>query len=383
MSKRITLAILSTTLVAALVAATLAYAVARKTVTVSLDGKQHPVTITAFGSTVADVLKTDGVIVGPHDAVAPSLDSPVDEGTRIAVSYGRPLRLTVDGEKTTYWTTATSVDEALDQVGQRFVAGAELSASRSSQIGRQGLSLVVNTPKAVVLKVGAHRANEHTTTALTVGEALVDRGVELGRFDRVQPRLGAPIDDGTRIVVTRVEKRRETVREVGTLRTVDRADSSMYAGKTRVAQHGRPGADRVTYMIVRVNGEQVSKRVVKRVTLRTPVTRIEYHGTKEYVPPAPEPEPAPAPAANYVSGSSVWDAIAQCESGGNWAANTGNGYYGGLQFSASTWTGYGGGAYAPTANLATRDQQIAIAEKVQASQGWGAWPVCSVQAGVG
>ncbi|HEU0128419.1 MAG TPA: ubiquitin-like domain-containing protein, partial [Pseudonocardiaceae bacterium] len=281
---------------AALVAATLAYAVARKTVTVSLDGQQHPVTITAFGSTVADVLKADGVVVGPHDAVAPSLDSPVDEGTRIAVSYGRPLRLTVDGEKTTYWTTATSVDEALDQIGQRFVAGAELSASRSSEIGRQGLSLVVNTPKAVVLKVGAHRANEHTTTALTVGEALVDRGVELGRFDRVQPKLDAPIDDGTRIVVTRVEKRRETVREVGTLRTVDRADSSMYAGKTRVAQHGRPGADRVTYLIVRVNGEQVSKRVVKRVTVRTPVTRIEYHGTKEYVPPAPEPEPAPAPA---------------------------------------------------------------------------------------
>ncbi len=85
---------------------------------------------------------------------------------------------------------------------------------------------------------------------------------------------------------------------------------------------------------------------------------------------------------NYEPGSSVWDTIAQCESGGNWAINTGNGYYGGLQFSAGTWTGYGGGAYAPTANLASREQQIAIAEKVQAAQGWGAWPSCAAQAGL-
>ncbi|MFF9625818.1 transglycosylase family protein [Streptomyces griseosporeus] len=77
----------------------------------------------------------------------------------------------------------------------------------------------------------------------------------------------------------------------------------------------------------------------------------------------------------------VWDRIAQCESGGNWHINTGNGYYGGLQFSASTWRAYGGTAYAPTADQATRDQQIAVATKVQRAQGWGAWPVCSGRAG--
>ncbi|MFI5686451.1 transglycosylase family protein [Streptomyces sp. NPDC051636] len=77
----------------------------------------------------------------------------------------------------------------------------------------------------------------------------------------------------------------------------------------------------------------------------------------------------------------VWDRIAQCESGGNWHINTGNGYYGGLQFSASTWRAYGGTAYAPTADQATRAQQIAVATKVQRAQGWGAWPVCSARAG--
>ncbi|MET8582155.1 transglycosylase family protein [Streptomyces collinus] len=77
----------------------------------------------------------------------------------------------------------------------------------------------------------------------------------------------------------------------------------------------------------------------------------------------------------------VWDRIAQCESGGNWHINTGNGYYGGLQFSAGTWRAYGGSAYAPTADQASRGAQIAVATKVQQAQGWGAWPVCSGRAG--
>ena len=87
---------------------------------------------------------------------------------------------------------------------------------------------------------------------------------------------------------------------------------------------------------------------------------------------------APLMAAGSASAAtaSEWDAVAQCESGGNWSINTGNGYYGGLQFSASTWAAYGGTQYASQANQATKAQQIEIAEKVLASQGKGAWPVC-------
>ncbi|MFV0135582.1 transglycosylase family protein [Streptomyces sp. HMX87] len=87
---------------------------------------------------------------------------------------------------------------------------------------------------------------------------------------------------------------------------------------------------------------------------------------------------APLMAAGNASAATAaeWDAVAQCESGGNWSINTGNGYYGGLQFSASTWAGYGGTQYAATADQATKAQQIEIAEKVLAGQGKGAWPVC-------
>ncbi|MGN6753721.1 MAG: transglycosylase family protein [Intrasporangium sp.] len=80
--------------------------------------------------------------------------------------------------------------------------------------------------------------------------------------------------------------------------------------------------------------------------------------------------------------SSVWDRVAACESGGNWQINTGNGFYGGLQFTTSTWKAYGGGAYAARADLASKAQQIAVAQRTLASQGPGAWPVCSVRAGL-
>jgi LysM repeat protein len=89
---------------------------------------------------------------------------------------------------------------------------------------------------------------------------------------------------------------------------------------------------------------------------------------------------APLMAAGSASAatSSEWDTVAQCESGGNWSINTGNGYYGGLQFSASTWAAYGGTSYASTANQASKSEQISVAEKVLAAQGKGAWPTCGV-----
>jgi hypothetical protein len=80
-----------------------------------------------------------------------------------------------------------------------------------------------------------------------------------------------------------------------------------------------------------------------------------------------------------VSDAPTWDAVAACEAGGNWAINTGNGFYGGVQFKQSTWEGNGGLRYAPRADLATREEQITIAEVTRARQGWGAWPVCGAR----
>jgi hypothetical protein len=89
-----------------------------------------------------------------------------------------------------------------------------------------------------------------------------------------------------------------------------------------------------------------------------------------------------APALASPMRQDPWDSVAQCESGGNWSTNTGNGYSGGLQFAPSTWRSFGGGAYATTASQASRAQQIAVAQKVLHAQGWSAWPTCSRKAGL-
>ena len=96
-------------------------------------------------------------------------------------------------------------------------------------------------------------------------------------------------------------------------------------------------------------------------------------GTAQAAPAAATSISSPAPAS---AGGVNWSAIAACESGGDWATSTGNGFYGGLQFTEQTWLGYGGGQYASSANLATPTQQIAVAQRVLAGQGIGAWPVC-------
>lgn len=101
--------------------------------------------------------------------------------------------------------------------------------------------------------------------------------------------------------------------------------------------------------------------------------------------PAPQPAPRQAPAsapAPAVSGGGVWDRLAQCESGGNWSVNSGNGFYGGLQFMHSTWVSVGGRQYAEYPHQATREQQIAAGERLVAGAGWGQWPACSRKLGL-
>jgi hypothetical protein len=95
----------------------------------------------------------------------------------------------------------------------------------------------------------------------------------------------------------------------------------------------------------------------------------------------PRPTPPPQRVVTY-PGDTVWDRLAQCEASGNWAANTGNGYYGGLQFSHSTWLGYGGGTYADYPHQATREEQIATAEKLRAARGYQPWPACRIKLGL-
>jgi resuscitation-promoting factor RpfB len=353
--------VLAAAVVASTVATGVGYAALTNEVTLSLDGKAT--TVRSMGDTVGDVLEGEGIEVGEHDVVAPALDAPIGDGTRIAVKFGRPLDISVDGESTRYWVTATDVDSALGQIGVRF-GNAELSASRGADIGRGGMDLDVITAKRLTLVNGAKKPVTQSVTALTVSQALGEFGVQIDADDKVKPGLGKTLEPGDKITVTRVKVvtkrvKRETVEH----RTIEQTDSSMFEDESTTVQDGKDGLRNAVYRLTYENGKLVSTKVVRSKTLVEQVPAIVKVGTKD------------RPTANFAGGNTVWDALAQCESGGNWAINTGNGYYGGLQFSLGTWQAYGGTGL-PSDH--SRETQIAIATKLRdASGGYGAWPHCS------
>ena len=119
----------------------------------------------------------------------------ITDGSEIAVQFGRPLELSVDGESQTYWVNSTNVASALGEIGRRF-EGADLSTSRSSSIGRTGLTLQVVTPKVVRIKLGAKDLRKHKVTALTVADVLESMGFEVDRHDKVTPSLTTEIAAG-------------------------------------------------------------------------------------------------------------------------------------------------------------------------------------------
>jgi uncharacterized protein YabE (DUF348 family) len=353
--------------VALAVAATgVGYAAMSKNVTLSIDGKTEK--IRTFGDNVGDVLRSEGISLSDHDVVAPGATSSVGDGATIAVKYGRPLDVKLDGSTNRYWTTATNVASALDQLGLRF-ANAKLSANRGATIDRSGMDLAVVTPKTLRVKLGDERTKKTTVTALTVRDALEELGEPADANDVVKPGLDAAIQDGDKLVLTKVRVVERRVTEAVDFDTVKKQDAGMYSDQSRTVRAGRDGSRKVLYRVTFENGEVVKRNALRVNVLRAPVDAIVRVGTKE--------RPAPT-TSNYASGTSVWDRIAACESGGNWAANTGNGYYGGLQFNLSTWQSYGGSGR-PDQN--SREAQIAVAERVRdAEGGYGAWPVCGQRA---
>jgi resuscitation-promoting factor RpfB len=326
-----------------------------------------------MGGTVGDVLAAEGIEVTDKDLVAPGLDEAVEDGTRISVQFGRTLSLNVDGDERTYWVNSTTVASALGEIGRRF-EGADLSTSRSAPLGRTGMTLDVVTPKVVKVKVGDAKPKRKELTALTVADVLDTMDVEVSKRDKVTPALDKEISDGDQVVVTDIRVVTRKVKgESIDYDTITRQDGSMLQGKEETVRAGRAGARDVTYELRFRNDELVARKVLSSDVTRAPVDAIVKVGTKE---PVQETTSAP----NFASGSTVWDSLAQCESGGNWAINTGNGYYGGLQFNLGTWQSYGGSGLPSNAS---RETQIAIATKVRdASGGYGAWPACAASLGL-
>ncbi|TCC16569.1 resuscitation-promoting factor [Kribbella speibonae] len=353
-----------------------AYAAKSKTVTLSVDGQVRKVH--TFGSTVADALKAEKVQVGEHDVVAPGADSKLKDGQEIAVQYGRQLTVNADGTKKAYWTTADSVHEALADLGLRY-DGAQLSTSRSAPLGRQGLELTITTPKTVQI---VHLGKTVTIKSLagTVGEALTAAKVRWDSDDRITPAAATPLKLGVNTIgFVSVLQKTVTKTEAVAHGTDETKSATLEVGTKKTTTKGTDGSKAVTYLYTYLDGKLSATKVVGSKVVAKAVDEQVVVGTKpKPAEPTTETTETDTPSSSNVG---AWDRIAECESGGNWSINSGNGYYGGLQFDHGTWAAYGGTAYAYNANGASKAQQIAIAEKVKADRGgYGAWPVCGKRA---
>ncbi|WP_293311339.1 resuscitation-promoting factor [Mycolicibacterium sp.] len=332
----------------------------RKTVTLDIDG--NPVSVITMKSRVGDIVAENGLTLSERDEVRPAAGQNVRDAETIVVRRSRPLEISLDGQAPKQvWTTAATVDEALAQLSMTDTAPA--AASRGSRLPLAGMALPVVSAKTVQINDGG-AVSTVRLAAPDVGALLAAAGAPLQQRDGVVPAASAPVVDGMQILVTRmrIEKVTERVPLAPAARKIE--DPTLNISRQVVEDPGEPGVADMTFAVAMVNGA-VTGRLPVASTVVTPardsVVRV---GAK----PGTEVPP--------VTNGARWDSIASCESGNNWSINTGNGYYGGVQFDQSTWERNGGLRYASRADLATREEQIAIAEVTRARQGWGAWPVC-------
>lgn len=339
--------------------------VAHKTVTLTVDGA--PMTVSTMKTRVIDVVEENGFDVGERDDLFPAADQDVHESDNIVLRRSRPLEVSLDGQTTRQvWTTAATVQDALKQLSMTDTA--PVAADRATRVPLAGMSLPVVSARNVTINDGGVVRQVHLAAANVAG-LLATAGVPLEQRDVVVPAAATPVTEGMEIDVTRIRLQQVTAESPlpPTMNTVP--DPALNMSRKVVDDPGQPGTQNVTFAVATVNGVETGRLPVSNQVLTPARDGVLRVGAK----PGTEVPP--------VAQGAAWDALSHCEAGGNWAINTGNGFYGGVQFDQNTWERNGGLRYASRADLATREEQIAIAEVTRARQGWGAWPVCSGRIG--
>jgi uncharacterized protein YabE (DUF348 family) len=295
------------------------------------------------------------------------VDAHVQDGSVINVNLAKAVKVSLDGAERTISTTSPTVAGLVTELG--VASASQVSVPKDAQLAVSGSFVSITTPKTVSV-VADGKATATTTTAATVAKVLEDAGVSLGASDRVSQPGNAPVVNDMVIKISRVDvsKTAKTTEPVA-FETLTTESSDMFKGEKTVTQAGVAGTTSKSFKLVLVDGREASRTLVSETVSTQPVTEKVTVGTKE----KPQPAANTGASAPAMMNQGMWDKIAQCESGGNWSINSGNGYYGGLQFDVGTWLSSGGGAYAPNAAAATKAQQIAVANRVYAQRGLQPW----------
>lgn len=254
---------------------TMVQALDRDTVTFSVDGVSQQAKVKP--GTVKQALAQQGITVGPHDDVQPSLDSEIHGGQVITVNYGRRVVVTIDGKKVVRWTTAKNVAEVLAQLNQSDPDNL-VSVSRSLDISRAGLSFSMQTAKDVTVTIGGK--TQKITAVGTVADALKAAKVEVDSSDAVNPGLGTPLSDGMKITLTMVDQKSQKRRVAVPFSTKKVEDSSLPKGEIKVITKGVNGINEETWTVVFEDGKKVSEKKVSSKVVNAPVTQVVKVGTK-------------------------------------------------------------------------------------------------------
>jgi uncharacterized protein YabE (DUF348 family) len=341
---------------------TAAYGVMSTSVTLTVEGRSD--TIRTFGGTVEDVLQARDLEVSPEDRLNLDADHELRDGDEIDLAYAKPVTLSLDGKISKHTVFDTTVGDAIDEIGVDLPEGSYVSRDEDAALSREANSLVISTNKNLVVAADGEK-KKITTAEPTVSGALEAAGVTLDDDDEVEPGISAYLEPDQTIKVTRIKTVTKTETVPVDFDTKVERDGDKPRGVVEVVKEGQAGQTEREVKLVLADGEVRDRTVLSSEVVKAPVAQVELHGTK-----APEPEPAATGGDPSAAGDSVWDKIAQCESGGNWSINTGNGYYGGLQFSYATWQSVGGPGYP---HEQSRETQIKYAKILQARSGWGQW----------
>ncbi len=378
--------------ISALVGGTGAFVALNKPVNVTVDGEAEQVR--SFGSTVDDVLAAQDITLEERDQVQPSRSTQVERDMNIVVNKAKDLDLTVDGKPMDEWTNASTVGQALADLGIEH-EGAEVSAALDDKIS-DGETIDVTTAKTVnVMADGKTQPVE--AAAKTVQDVISEAGIELGADDITSAPLTSSVYDGQVVNVMRVVNEEKTETEAIKKKVTVKKDSSLPRGEKKVEKKGKDGKREVVYKVRTVNGDEVSREEVSSKDIEKPVEEIVVEGTK--APEKKRESDSKGSRSKDDSGSggsdnsednysgsmttaqikemlggpgSKWYQVAKCESNFNpRAVNQSNrAHFGLFQFKLATWRSVGGSGNPIDASP---QEQFKRAKILQKKAGWGQW----------
>jgi uncharacterized protein YabE (DUF348 family) len=297
-------------------------------------------------------------------------------GVATASTLQKEVTLVVDGQSTRVNGYVSTVSDVLAKNSVSLEQKDTVEPAADSQV-KSGETIKVTRIRAKQVTVSHDGTSSNVTTfSSTVAGALYDAGVTVSVTDRVSPEITDSLTDGQTVTVKRVVVTSAQTTEPIAFTSTTVKDATVAKGTTKVTTKGVDGVKTNTFKVVTVDGVEESRTLVSSTdspaTAQVTTVGAKAAATVSAATAAPIASTG-STAGLDLSNAAMWDKVAQCESGGNWHINTGNGYYGGLQFASATWLGHGGGQFAPRADLASREQQITVANRIYATSGLSQW----------